>query len=172
MFILRSIFCLCFLILFFVGCSDSPSSLISNSFNTSDKNISSNGNLAVGVEKITGMDINKVWNEAQQITAENITKSPYSAIGKLHKINGEVYKVEDLPPDKFKGRWSEILLLAINPNSPLGITTIDFLYNGDTSHLKSGKAITCAGYFVGTFDSENAMGGKVEAITFVGNNAR
>ena len=126
----------------------------------------------VGVEKITGMDINNVWNEAQIITAETITKSPYSAIGKLHKISGEVYKTEELPPDKFKGRWSEILLLTKNPNSHLGVTTIDFLYNGDTSHIKSGKVITCAGYFVGTFESENAMGGKVEAITFVGNNAR
>jgi hypothetical protein len=161
------------LILFIMGCGENTaSSIIPQSFNTSDKNVSTNGNLEVGVEKITGMDINNVWNEAQIITAETITKSPYSAIGKLHKISGEVYKTEELPPDKFKGRWSEILLLTKNPNSHLGVTTIDFLYNGDTSHIKSGKVITCAGYFVGTFESENAMGGKVEAITFVGNNAR
>jgi len=157
------------------GCSDNPSSsvpFISKSFNTSDKNIASSGNVAVGVEKITSMDINDVWNEAQPTTAEVLTKSPYSAIGKLYKIKGEVYKVEELPPNRFNGRWSEILLFAKNQNSHLGVTTIDFLYNGDTSNIRSGKTITCAGYFVGTFESENAMGGKVEAITFVGNNAK
>lgn len=65
-----------------------------------------------------------------------------------------------------------MLLLTDNPNSPLGITTIDFIYNGDISKIKSGQIITCAGFFIGTFDSANAMGGRVEAVTMVGNNAR
>jgi hypothetical protein len=142
------------------------------SFNTTDKSITSNGNLALAMEKINQMDMNQVWNDAQPTTAEVLTKSPYSAIGKLYKIKGQLYKIEELPPNNNKGRWSEMLLLTDNPNSPLGVTTIDFIYNGDVSKIKSGQIITCAGFFIGTFDSANAMGGKVEAVTMIGNNAR
>ena len=171
-------FILLLICLLFIACDDqkndpsSPITLNKTSFNITDKSITSNGNLAVATEKIINMDINNVWNDAQNITAETLTKSPYSTIGKLYKITGEVYKVEELPPSNLKGHWSEILLLTKNPNSPLGVTTIDFMYNGDTSRIKSGQIITCAGFFIGTFDSANAMGGKVEAITLVGNNAR
>jgi len=144
---------------------------IQTSFNTTDKSITSNGNLTVAIEKINHMDMNQVWNDTQYTNAEILTKSPYSAIGKLQKIKGKLYKIEELPPDN-KGHWSEMLLLTDNPNSPLGVTTIDFMYNGNTSEIRSGQIITCVGFFIGTFESKNAMGGEVEAVTLVGNNAR
>jgi len=142
------------------------------SFNTSDKSINTNGNVLVAVNKIDKMGNTSVWDTADQASTETLTKSPYSAIGKLKKISGRVYKVEELPPGDFQGRWSELLLLANNPNSPLGSTTVDFMYNGDISKVRSGQRMTCAGYFVGTFESENAMGGKVEAVVLVGNDLR
>lgn len=145
---------------------------IKTSFNTTDKSITSNGNIVVAMEKINQMDMNQTWNDALPTTAEVLTKSPYSAIGKLYKITGEVYKIEELPPGTFKGHWAEILLLTNNPNSPLTVTTIDFIYNGNISKIQSGQIITCAGFFIGTFDSANAMGGKVEAVVFVGNDVR
>lgn len=163
----------------FIGCNDNSSrgdktqnSQSQISFDTSNKLVSANGNIVVAVNKIHNMDINSVWNNSKSITAEALTKSPYSAIGNLYKIIGKVYKAEELPPGESKGHWSEILLLTDNPNSPLGVTTIDFIYNGSILSIKSGQILTCAGFFVGTFESENAMGGKVEAVTFVGNNAR
>lgn len=142
------------------------------SFNTENKSISLNGNMVVAMHKINDMGINSVWDNSEIITAEALTKSPYSSIGKLCKISGKIYKVEELPPGEFKGHWSELLLLTDNLNSPLGITTIDFIYNGDISNIRSGQIITCAGFFIGTFDSENALGGKVEAVAFVGNDVR
>jgi len=38
--------------------------------------------------------------------------------------------------------------------------------------IDSDAPLSVAGYFVGTYESENAMGGKVEAIVIVGNAAR
>jgi hypothetical protein len=73
------------------------------------------------------------------------------------------------PSLHLSGQWSEILLLANNPNSPLGSTTIDFIFNGDAQTIDSDAPLSIAGYFVGMYESENAMGGKVECIMMVGN---
>ena len=143
------------------------------SFNPSDKSIESNGYMTIAVNKINGMGSKSVWEESIPVTAEALTKSPYSALGKPHKISGEVYKIEEFPPiGGLQGHWSEILLLAENPNSLLGLTTIDFMYKGDISKIKSGQSITCAGFFVGTFQSENTLGGKDETFVLVGNDLR
>ena len=115
------------------------------------------------------MGIHSIGDTAEQSTAEIISKSPYSALGKSYILSGKVYKVEELPPGDHPGHWSEILLLTKNANSPLGVTTIDYLFNGDISKVKSGQVITCSGYFVGTFSSNNSVGGEVEAIVLVGN---
>ncbi|HEX3010183.1 MAG TPA: SPOR domain-containing protein [Bacteroidales bacterium] len=142
-------------------------------FNPSDKSIDSNGYMTIAVNKINGMGPKSVWEDSIPVTAEMLTKSPYSALGKPHKITGEVYKVEEFPPiGGLEGHWFEILLLAENPNSLLGLTTVDFMYNGDISKIKSGQLITCAGLFVGTFQSENTLGGKDETYVLVGNDLR
>lgn len=167
-----------FFILGAISCSDSNAPQKSNAlpkqntFDLSNKTVTNNGNMAVAVELLHSDSNNSVWDRSETITAESLTKSPYSSIGKLRKITGRIYKVEELPPKGLKGRWSELLLLTDNPNSPLGTTTVDYIYNGDISKIRSGQIITCAGYFVGTFDSENAMGGKVEAVVIVGNDVR
>jgi hypothetical protein len=142
------------------------------SFDVSNKVVPINGNIAVAVQKIHSAGSRSVWDSSEAITAEALTKSPYSSIGKLRKLTGKVYKVEELPPGDFSGHWSELLLLTRNPNSPLGTTTINFIYNGDISNIRSGQIMTCAGYFAGSFESENAMGGKVEAVVLVGNDIR
>jgi len=141
--------------------------------NPSDKSIESNGYMTIAVNKINGMGSKSVLEESIPVTAEELTKSPYSAMGKPHRITGEVYKVEEFPPiGGLQGHWSEILLMAENPNSLLGLTTIDFMFNGDISKIKSGQRLTCAGFFVGTFQSENTLGGKDETYVLVGNDLR
>ena len=68
-----------------------------------------------------------------------------------------------------QGSWSEILMLVGNANSPLGATTVSFIYKGDISEVNSNQTITCAGYFIGTYESQNSMGGMVEGVVLVGN---
>lgn len=139
-------------------------------FNKSDKSIMSNNNLAVAVSKLAKETPDGMLSLADPINISTITKSPYSLIGRICKITGRVYKIEELPPEAGRqGKWGEILLLVENPNSPLGATTIDYIYNGDISKINSGQVISCVGYFVGTYESENAMGGTVEAVSLVGN---
>lgn len=149
--------------------SEPSSPKSSGSFNTSDKNVMSNGNVPVAMAKLisTGSDV--VWKSTIAGSVESISKAPYSALGKNYKVSGEVYKIEELPPEPgLPGKWSEVLLLSRNPNSPGGFSTIDVMCNGDMSHLKSGQVVTFAGYFTGTHESQNAMGGLVEALVFVG----
>ncbi len=148
--------------------SETPVPKAQTVFNTSDKSILTNGNIEVASNRLltaTG----ESWDSIKKSSIESISKSPYSNMGKLHKISGEVYKVEELPPSMgLKGQWSEALMLAGNQNSPLGASSIDCVFHGSPDAIKSGRIATCTGYFIGTFDSANAMGGSVESLVFVG----
>ena len=142
-------------------------------FNTSDKAISSIGNMAVAAERIKEETPGNLFGKSELVAASKLTKNPYSSLGKVFRMTGKVYKVEELPPSLgLKGAWGEILMLVGNPNSPLGATTVDFIFKGDISQINSGQRITCSGYFIGTFDSPNAMGGTVEAVVLVGNSVK
>lgn len=137
-------------------------------FNTSDKYISSNGNVGVAFAKY-GEAIGSVQPPAERITLAELTKSPYSNLGKLIQVKGRVYKVEEMPPSpNMPGTIYEVLMLSDNENSPFGVTTVDCLCLGHVD-AKPNKVVSCGGYFVGTYETQNAMGGNVEALTIVGN---
>jgi len=150
--------------------TDNSGASAQSTFNTFNKDALGNGNAPVAIKKIESLDPNDTWQNSNPTSAASLTKSPYSAIGKLWRLRGQVYKVEAMSPSlHLSGQWSEILLLANNPNSPLGSTTIDFIFNGDAQTIDSDAPLSIAGYFVGMYESENAMGGKVECIMMVGN---
>jgi hypothetical protein len=139
-------------------------------FNASDKSIATNGNFIIAANKILNSSSSAIWQAAQSVSPANVTKSPYSSIGKLYKLNGQVYKVEEFPPTpNLSGQWAEVLLLVNNPNSPTGTTTVSFFYNGDINQVNANTYIICAGYFIGTYESQNALGGTVEGLVLVGN---
>jgi hypothetical protein len=147
---------------------ESPAPKIQTEFNTSEKSILTNGNIMIASNRLVASNGDS-WNSIKKVSAESVSKSPYSNMGKLQKISGQVYKVEELPPSLgLKGQWSEAMMLAGNQNSPLGTSSIDCVYQGSPDLIKSGRVATCTGYFIGTFESENAMGGSVEALVFVG----
>ncbi|MDA8428485.1 MAG: hypothetical protein M0T70_04445 [Geobacteraceae bacterium] len=148
--------------------SEPPVPKVQTEFSTSDKSILTNGNIEVASNRLLTASGDS-WGAIKKTSLESISKSPYSNMGKLHKVSGEVYKVEELPPSMgLKGQWSEALMLAGNQNSPLGASSIDCVFHGSPDAIKSGRVATCTGYFIGTFDSANAMGGSVEALVFVG----
>jgi len=172
----------CFSLLF-VGCDsgtkaesqqksaqkEEPQEALQTTFNTTDKSSKTNGNFVIAMAKIQKNE-DKLEPPAAAISASSLTKSPYSNIGKLIRIKGKSYKVEELPlTPGMTGQWAEILLLSPNNNNPLGASTIDFLYYGDISKINSGDDVWCTGYFAGSYDSQNAMGGTVEALALVGN---
>lgn len=138
-------------------------------FNTSDKSVEINGNILVAMTKTPGIS-GTSSDVFEKKNASELTKSPYSSIGKLVKIKGKVFKVEELQrnPD-IHGNWAEILMFTPNKNSATEFSTISFLYDGDISPVNSGDIITCSGYFAGTYQSQNAMGGTVEGLSVVGN---
>lgn len=139
-------------------------------FNMTDKDVQSNGNIAVAAEMLKASSPNEIWSRATSISVSDLSKKTASSVGQTWKVSGEVYKVEEVAASTgLAGKWTEVLLLAQNPNSPVGSTTIDFLYNGDSSEVNSGDSITIAGYLAGSYESQNAMGGTVEALAFVGN---
>ncbi len=169
--------------LFFAGCDngtkaepqkkasqvEDPQVAHQTTFNTTDKSFKTNGNALLAFEKIQSGDI-KLEKQAVSISAAALTKTPYSTLGKLVKIKGDVIKVEEIPlAPGMTGSWAEILLLSQNQNNPLGQSTIDFLYYGDISNINAGDTLWCTGYFVGTYESQNAMGGMVEGLAFIGN---
>lgn len=142
---------------------------IQTTFNSSDKSSKTNGNFIVAMAKIqTSQD--RLEPPATPTSAATLTKSPYSTLGKFIKIKGTIFKVEELPlTPGMTGQWAEVLLLSPNANNPLGASTIDFLYYGDIANINSGDVVWCTGYFAGTYESQNAMGGTVEGLSMVGN---
>lgn len=141
-------------------------------FNKTDKSIATNGNLEVALEKFKQGDRFN-GSPGQKISISVLSKSPYSNIGEFVVVKGRVYKIEEQPPiPDFPGKITEVLMLTENKNSPFGVTTIDCVCIGDTSHIENNKEMSCGGYFLGTFESQNSMGGAVEAFTIIGNMAK
>lgn len=150
---------------------DQPTTYMSSvaEFNKTDKSIETNGNVPVAMTKIIGVSGTN-HDASVKITSAELTKSPYSSLGKLVKIKGQIFKVEELPSNPgTPGRWAEILLLAPNKNSATQVSTISYIYDGDISAINSGDVITCSGFFAGTYQSQNSMGGAVEGLLVVGN---
>jgi hypothetical protein len=138
-------------------------------FNTKEKDAQKNGNLVAAILKLKDAKPEVLSGQAQQMSVSDLTKKIYPMLGKPVKITGKVYKVEELPATEgMRGTWTEVMMLAKNPNSPLGATTIDFLYKGDSANLNANDVITVAGYLLGTYDSPNAVGGTVECISLAG----
>jgi len=137
-------------------------------FDVSDMSASTNGNGFVAMHKMLQLTPKQIWQNAREMSLAQITKHPYLSIGKLYKLTGRVYKVEDyLPSPKVAGKWAEIRILVENENG--GATSVFFIYNGDINELNPNTDITCAGFFVGTDEGHNAMGGPVVAYVIVGN---
>lgn len=136
-------------------------------FNQSDKSVMSNGNLVYAVDKLnSGSDS---LDGVKTTDIESVSKSPYSSIGNIYRIIGKVYKIEQLPPMKgVSGPWTELLMLANNPNSATGVSTVDCVYSGSPDKINSGTWATCTGYFIGTADTQNILGGQIESFVFVG----
>ncbi|MGA2400636.1 MAG: hypothetical protein ABSG91_02885 [Syntrophobacteraceae bacterium] len=139
-------------------------------FVTNEKSVRLNGNLRIAIDRLKEVSPNSIWAAAQDSPPSKITSRPFSFLGSLVKLSGQIYKIEQLPSDDvFRGNWYEILISTPNTNDPLGMTTIELLYKGDASRISSRSNLTCAGYFVGTSDFRNAVGGQVEALVIVGN---
>jgi hypothetical protein len=139
-------------------------------FTTNDKSVKSNGNILIAARIVNETKANGTLNGSQKVPLQQLMLKPYSYLGKLVSLSGRIYKIEQLPPDRgLPGDWYEILLIGENPNSPLGMTTIDCMYKGDASSLKPKSIMEFSGYFVGTADSPNSVGGRVEAVMLIGN---
>lgn len=158
-----------------IGCDKNPTQIIESStsgiqFNNSDKSIETNGNLDVAFEKCKDISNGTSSPKAERVQVSDLTRSPFSNIGKFILVKGRVFKVEELPPNpNLPGKMTEVLLLADDTNSAVGSTTIDCICIGDTSHVKTNSVASCGGYFIGTYQSENALGGSLEGLAVVGN---
>ncbi len=148
-------------------------------FSRDNKDAATNGNIQTAMHMFNWVKESGGTFDAASIGIEKggvdeISKKVYSCIGKLYTVRGRVFKVEELPPGP-KGTntdWGDVLMLVPNSNSPLGASTVEFLYAGDITQIKSQGVYEATGYFVGTYESQNALGGKVEGLLFVGNSIK
>lgn len=136
------------------------------SWTTNNKNAVENGNMQVAIALLS---TSNALEKAEKTTAATLTKRIYACIGQPWKLSGEVYKVEELPPGTFEGNWTDVLMLSQNPNSPAGVTTVEFVYRGDSSQVNAGETIEACGFLLGSYESQNALGGTVEGLMLAGN---
>jgi hypothetical protein len=143
-------------------------------FNKTNKSILENGNSIIAAAKVHSTTPARLWQESENIPLEQLTKSPVSSIGKLCKVSGVVQQIEELSPDDIDvpGTWSAILIQSPNKNSPFGLTNVEILFEGNTKLINPGSKITLAGYYVGTHEGQNLLGGTVESVVFVTNSIK
>jgi hypothetical protein len=141
-----------------------------SSFNVTEKSFALNGNLKAAVDRLRSTTPDSIWAAANDSQVSKITLSPYSFLGKPIRLSGTVYKIEQFAPeDSLGGTWYEVLITVQNSNSPLGATTVDFIYNGDGAAIDPQSNLTCAGYFIGMAEGPNALGGQVDIVVLAGN---
>ena len=139
-------------------------------FNNTDTSIASNGNIAVAVQRLESLSSTEAWKTSSAVLPSELTKNPHVMMGQLIKLTGSVYNIEDASPTKISsGRWTELFIVVGNVNSPIGALSVDFTYKGEVRGVHSGSTITCAGYFVGTYNSKNAQDSTIECLSVVGN---
>lgn len=137
-------------------------------FNVSDKSFDSNGNLQIAFNLLRGSDPSATWKASENRTVVDITRSPYSSLGKLIKLTGKLSEVEELPPALMSELgWYSLLVMAPNPNNALGGTLVELIYHGDALKIPPQSIISFAGYFVGTF--RDASPAHFEQLVVVGN---
>jgi len=137
-------------------------------FSNESIDIGQNGNIKPAMLLMEDIGPDSLKTRCDTATAGQITKAPYSYIAHLIKIGGKINSIQELSPSVAAG-WHEVMLLTKNENSAFGSISIDYLYNGDVSEMKTGDAVICYGCFIGTAKSENIMGGNVEVLAIVGN---
>lgn len=139
-------------------------------FNQEDKDVESNGNVQVAVEKVKNISSEEMDRLSVPMPVADVTKKIYSTLGRPLKIRGEVYQVEEMRkhPNRL-GTWTQVLMLTKNPNASMGLMTVEFLYYGDSQSINPMDIITCSGYLAGLYYSDNVYGGSVEGLMLVGN---
>jgi len=139
-------------------------------FKLQQLDIDSNGNRRLANLKVVDMTIDSIINNAENVSIVELTKSPYNYLGKIIKVHGLVRVIEQMPPDSIiLGTWHTILIACENPNSIGRITTLCVDYKGKTVNVNPDDYADVAGYFVGTYETTNLMGGVGTAYLMVGN---
>lgn len=144
-------------------------------FNSDNIDVYSNGNRNLASMYISELSIENSQELTIKSSLGKITKSPSNYLGKMLTIRGKISEISETNmQDEFNkglkgGKWHTLLIQAENNNSRFGSMAIDFLYNGDIEKIEPKQIVSITGYFVGTYFSMNAYGGRVEAVSMVGN---
>jgi hypothetical protein len=139
------------------------------SWNTSDLNVISNGNVPVAILLLKDASPTTLQQEADgTIAPATVNKQPWKYYGKPLKLTGSVAIAQAYPPGNemskaMGGEAGEIVMGAGDG------TIIDFLMMGDTGDVNVGDVATVYGYVVGQAEVTNKMGGKTTQMILVGN---
>lgn len=164
---------LLFVIMVNVSCSgdqNQPIEKHSESFNTTDLDAKTNGNMQKAIIMYNGNPVLGVDSPILSGKPDNagvISRKPFTALGKQYKLIGRIYSIKEV-----SASWTEMLITATDPNSNFGIISVDFICKGDFSTLKNKATVEISGYFVGVATSKNAFGGDIDTLVLVGNYAR
>jgi len=133
-------------------------------FNTEDISVASNGNLAVAFEIIKSMKAEGTkLSDPESNSVYEISTKPFNYLGKVVQLRGEVYRKEQLSPEKYA-----ITMLSKNNNAPLGTTNVVVVLADDPANVRIDSYVTVTGYYVGQTSSNNLQGGSLTIETVVG----
>lgn len=137
------------------------------SWNKTDINAMSNGNISVAVEALS-LAQSSVGNSVSE-QPQKVIKAPWNYYGKFIKFTGLVAVVQDFPP-------GSDISNALNTETSTDVvietddgTIVEFFGAVSSGDLQVGDQVTFYGYPVGTAEVDNKMGGSFTHLLIVGN---
>lgn len=144
--------------------SPKKSEPLTPSWNTSDIDALTNGNLPIAIELVRNNP--NISSKSVEANAGKVIKRPWDYYGKVLHFTGMVALVQDYPPNSdlglvFQGECSEIVM-----ESNGGI--VDTFVIGSASHLSEGQMIDIYAYPTGVTEVPNRLGGTFTQLICVG----
>jgi hypothetical protein len=143
---------------------------LSPKWNTSELDISKNGNVAIAIKTIQ-KNPNYV-SLCQNVNLEDVYKTPWNYYGKPISITGIIGLIEDYPPGheitKMLGSQEASEIVILKDDFSTGVYADMYLMKS-SGNLAQGQRVTLHGYAVGKMEGTNQLGGKVTNLVLVGN---
>ena len=140
----------------------------SASWNTSDTDATSNGNLSEAVSAISSLSSSDLRSRSESVSLSYIIKSPWKYYGHVISFSGQVSNIKEYPPgsqeaENIGGPFAEMSVY----NEASGVS-VDVIFMGDTGNIVQDSYVNLCALPIGMSEGQNAFGSSVDMLVVVG----
>jgi hypothetical protein len=151
------------------GGTGAPLPSYQGTWNTSDMDATTNGNVRVAADLIARNGISR--SAATAVSTADVAKAPFRYIGNVYEFRGSVGIVQEYAPNSDIGRAvgnGKVVAEVVALDSRLSTATpMDIIVLGDTGTIHEGDSVVVDGYVAGQVQVDNKLGGKTTQLVIV-----